>query len=114
MSRRHIAFVAAVAALVLASAAAAAKPGAGSEAPARVFWVNPVQSLRDESLTDQNDAGTAVPETAYREVTLTHLDGSGYLQATTSRSATRSARRPTRPATEARSVTRATRTSSSR
>jgi zinc metalloprotease ZmpB len=79
VSRRHIAFVAVVAALVLTSTAAAAKPGAGSEAQARVFWVNPVQSLRDESLTDQDDARTAVPDTAYREVTLTHLDGSGYL-----------------------------------
>jgi zinc metalloprotease ZmpB len=45
-----------------------------------VFWVNPVQSSGDESLTDRKDSATAVPAADYRTVTLTGLDGSGYLR----------------------------------
>ena len=41
---------------------------------------NPVQSLGDESLTDQKDADAAVPAAAYHTVPLTNLDGSGYLR----------------------------------
>jgi len=44
-----------------------------------VFVSNPVQSLGDESLTDQSDSDAAVPAAAYHDVTLTNLDGSGYL-----------------------------------
>jgi zinc metalloprotease ZmpB len=44
-----------------------------------VFVPNPVQSLGDESLTDQKDADAAVPAAAYHDVTLTNLDGSGFL-----------------------------------
>jgi Zn-dependent metalloprotease len=40
---------------------------------------NPVQSLGDESLTDQKDADSAVPAAAYHTVQLTNLDGSGFL-----------------------------------
>jgi hypothetical protein len=85
MGRTITALTAAVVALALVAAAGATKPGGGSEAAARVFWVNPVQSLQDETLTDQKDARSAVPLTApagkvsYKDVTLTHLDGSGYL-----------------------------------
>jgi hypothetical protein len=39
-----------------------------------------VQSLGDESLTDQKDSDGAVPAAAYHAVTLTHLDGSGFLR----------------------------------
>jgi Zn-dependent metalloprotease len=45
----------------------------------RVFAPNPVATLQDESLTDQDDANAAVPAAGYRSVRLTKLDGSGYL-----------------------------------
>ena len=41
---------------------------------------NPVQSLGDESLTDQKDSDAAVPPAAYHAVPLTNLDGSGFLR----------------------------------
>lgn len=60
---------------------ATSAPGSGSsEGTARVFMVNPVQSSNDQGLTDQKDAASAVPESAYAQVPLTHLDGSGYLR----------------------------------
>jgi zinc metalloprotease ZmpB len=75
---------------VLAAVAAAALLGAVTGTPAvgaatttaqgAVFWVNPVQSSGDESLTDRKDSATAVPAADYRPVTLTGLDGSGYLR----------------------------------
>ena len=43
-----------------------------------VFVSNPVQSLGNESLTDQKDSDAAVPAAAYYDVQLTNLDGSGY------------------------------------
>jgi hypothetical protein len=52
---------------------------ASSTATGKVFWVNPVQSSGDETLTDQKDSATAVPASDYRTVTLTNLDGTGYL-----------------------------------
>jgi hypothetical protein len=67
--------------LVLATAATAAKPAPGTGAGrGLVFVTNPVQSLGDESLTDQKDADAAVPSAAYHEVDLTNLDGSGFLR----------------------------------
>src|SRR6266516_4609071 len=72
----------AVAALVTATAASASAANAGpgsSTGSGAVFVPNPVQSLGDESLTDQKDSDAAVPAAAYHDVTLTHLDGSGYL-----------------------------------
>jgi hypothetical protein len=45
-----------------------------------VFASNPVQSLGDESLTDQKDSDAAVPAAAYQPVQVTNLDGTGYLQ----------------------------------
>jgi Zn-dependent metalloprotease len=45
----------------------------------RVFSPNPVATLQDESLTDQDDANSAVPKRAYKSVRLARLDGSGYL-----------------------------------
>jgi hypothetical protein len=46
----------------------------------RVFFPNPVASLQDQSLTDQKDADYAALQPAYVTVTLTNLDGSGYLR----------------------------------
>jgi hypothetical protein len=42
--------------------------------------VNPVQSSGDESLTDQKDAASAVPASAYVDIQLRNLGGSGYLR----------------------------------
>ena len=64
-----------------ATSAMAASPGPGSSTGVgSVFVPNPVQSLGDESLTDQKDADAAVPVAAYHDVTLTNLDGSGFLK----------------------------------
>jgi hypothetical protein len=81
MRRNLIAALAvAVVGVVLAAVATAAKsPGAGSTGIGSVFADNPVQELGNESLTDQNDADSAVPAAAYHDVTLTNLNGSGYL-----------------------------------
>jgi Zn-dependent metalloprotease len=69
-----------VAAVALVAVAGAGKPGPGiSTGRAQVFVPNPVQSLGDESLTDQKDADSAVPAAAYHTVQLTNLDGSGFL-----------------------------------
>jgi hypothetical protein len=65
---------------VLASSASADKPGPGtSEGTGRVFLPNPVAYLQDQTLTDQKDADYPALEPAYQIVTLTNLDGSGYL-----------------------------------
>ena len=62
------------------AAADAAKPTpTGSTAPGQVFFPNPVQSLGDETLTDQKDANYAALAAAYERKTLTDLDGSGTL-----------------------------------
>src|SRR5262245_56904236 len=66
---------------VLVGGALAAKPGSGSSTGVgSVFVSNPVQSLGDETLTDQSDSDAAVPVAAYHDVTLTNLDGSGFLR----------------------------------
>jgi hypothetical protein len=65
----------------IAAIATAAKIGPGtSTGSGSVFVSNPVQSLGDESLTDQKDSDAAVPAAAYHTVTLTNLDGSGFLR----------------------------------
>jgi zinc metalloprotease ZmpB len=64
-----------------AAVASAGKIGNGSPlGTGQVFVPNPVQSLGDESLTDQKDSDAAVPLAAYHIVQLTHLDGSGFLR----------------------------------
>jgi hypothetical protein len=64
----------------VSTAASGAKPGPGSSnGLGSVFVPNPVQQLGNESLTDQKDSDAAVPASAYHDVTLTNLDGSGYL-----------------------------------
>ena len=78
---RRVLFALAVLALVAASAALAAKPGPGRpDGTAQVFMPNPVQDLGRQDLTDQKDAANAVPSDAYHGVTLTDLDGSGFLR----------------------------------
>src|ERR1051325_1410124 len=57
----------------------AAKSG-GRTAAATVFRPNPVADLQDQSLTDQKDADYPALASAYHSVTLTNLDGSGYLR----------------------------------
>lgn len=59
----------------------AGKTGSGSSlGSGRVFFPNPVASLQDQTLTDQKDADYAALQPAYKVVTLTNLDGSGYLR----------------------------------
>jgi hypothetical protein len=60
---------------LFAPAAGAAANGSG-----RVFLPNPVAQLQRQDLTDQKDADYAALQAAYRIVTLTNLDGSGYLR----------------------------------
>jgi zinc metalloprotease ZmpB len=81
VTSRTLALIAALTiAAVCAAAATAGKPGSSSSTgTASVFVSNPVQSLGDESLTDQNDSDAAVPASAYHAVDLTNLDGSGFL-----------------------------------
>jgi hypothetical protein len=70
-----------VAGVVFAAVAGAGKVGNGSSiGSGRVFLSNPVQSLGNESLTDQKDSDAAVPAAGYHSVTLTNLDGSGFLR----------------------------------
>jgi Zn-dependent metalloprotease len=67
--------------VAVAAVGSAAKTGPGSSVgSASVFVPNPVQSLGDESLTDQKDSDAAVPAAAYHSVKLTNLDGSGFLR----------------------------------
>ena len=81
MGRRRIALAAAALAAVSATAAWAAVPGPGtSSGTGRVFFPNPVAQLHNEGLTDQKDADYAALQPAYKTVTLTDLDGSGFLR----------------------------------
>jgi zinc metalloprotease ZmpB len=71
----------AIAILLITTAAFAAKPGPGtSTGTASVFVSNPVEDLNNQSLRDQKDSAAAVPAAAYHTVTLTDLDGSGFLR----------------------------------
>lgn len=45
----------------------------------QVFIVNAVVATRNNALADQNDAASAVPESAYASVTLQNLAGNGFL-----------------------------------
>ena len=80
-SRFLIAATVLVAAVAVVAVAGAGKTGNGSSTgSALVFVPNPVQSLGDESLTDQKDSDAAVPAAGYHAVQLTNLDGSGFLR----------------------------------
>jgi hypothetical protein len=73
--------VAALAAAVAVTVATAAKPGPGtSTGSGTVFLPNPVADLQNQGLTDQKDADYAALAAAYHSVTLTNLDGSGFLR----------------------------------
>jgi hypothetical protein len=82
---RRIAFSAALCVLAVCAAAVpaalAGKTGPGSSTgTGTVFLPNPVADLQDQSLTDQKDADYAALQPAYHNVTLTNLDGSGFLR----------------------------------
>src|SRR5512146_2558028 len=67
--------------VVVSSTALAAKGGPGtSTGTGQVFFPNPVAYLQNQSLTDQKDANYPALQPAYVTVTLTNLDGSGYLR----------------------------------
>jgi len=72
----------AIAAAALCAAIAPPAAAKAATAPAQVFFPNPVQTLRNESLTDQKDANYPALAAAYRRATLTDLDGSGTLTGT--------------------------------
>ena len=76
--RRFSAFLIAATAAVVVLQPAGAGPSA-STGSGRVFSPNPVATLQDQTLTDQKDADYAALQPAYVTVTLTNLDGSGYL-----------------------------------
>lgn len=52
------------------------------DAPGTVFDPSPIVSQQNQSLTDGNNADSAVPTAAYKSVTLHNLDSSGYLHGT--------------------------------
>jgi Zn-dependent metalloprotease len=81
MTRRLPAIFAAGAlvALTIAPVGAASRPPTGSTGVGTVFFPNPVAQLQDQGLTDQKDADYAALQPAYHGVTLTNLDGSGFL-----------------------------------
>jgi zinc metalloprotease ZmpB len=87
-SIRLLALLACALVALAAAPAATSKsrpPAGGGTAPSttgtgRVFFPNPVASLGNQTLTDQNDADYAALQPAYRTVMLTNLDGSGLLR----------------------------------
>lgn len=67
--------------VVISSTVLAEKGGPGtSTGSGQVFFPNPVAYLGDQSLTDNKDSNYPALQPAYVTVTLTNLDGSGYLQ----------------------------------
>lgn len=73
--------IAAVLLVLVSSTVLAEKAGPGtSTGTGQVFFPNPVAQLQNQSLTDQRDANYAELQAAYVTVTLTNLDGSGYLR----------------------------------
>jgi zinc metalloprotease ZmpB len=68
------------AAIVAAAAVAARPPSSSTTGSGTVFLPNPVADLQNQSLTDQKDADYPALAPAYHDVTLTNLDGSGFLR----------------------------------
>lgn len=66
---------------------------------AKVFAPNPVVSEQNQTLTDQNDANEAVPNSAYRPVTVRYLDGTGFLVGKYAQVTTAGPSRPARETT---------------
>ena len=60
----------------------AISPAQAADGSGRVFNPNPMVSLKDTNLKDENDAADAVPEAAYADVILRDLDGRGHLDGT--------------------------------
>ena len=74
-------FITCILLAMFTSGVLAGKGGPGtSTGTGQVFFPNPVASLGDQSLTDQKDADYPALQPAYKVVTLTNLDGSGYLK----------------------------------
>ncbi len=74
-------FIALVLLTMFTSGVLAGKDGPGTATgTGQVFLPNPVAYLGDQSLTDQKDADYPALQPAYQVVTLTNLDGSGYLR----------------------------------
>ena len=66
---------------LVSSSVFAANIGPGtSTGTGQVFLPNPVAALQNQTLSDQKDANYPALKPAYRSVTLTNLDGSGYLR----------------------------------
>ena len=75
-----LAIAAAALCVAVTPTAHAAKPAPSGQHRSRPgVFPNPVQSLRDETLTDQKDANYPALAAAYARKTLTDLDGSGTL-----------------------------------
>jgi len=80
LRRRLVALAAGAIAFTAPSLSTSSAQAFTGTAQAKVFEPNPVVTLHDETLTDQKDADYAALQAAYKLVTLTHLDGSGYLR----------------------------------
>jgi hypothetical protein len=82
-SRRAVLAVLVASLAIAAPTAVVAKPASGcTSGTALVFLPNPVVTTGNEDLTDQKDADQAVLDDERVAVTLTGLDGSGYLRGT--------------------------------
>ncbi len=71
--------LAALAATTVAVPASAAKPAGPTSGTGTVFFINPVQSTGNQNLTDDKDADSPAFAPAYKDVVLTDLTGTGYL-----------------------------------
>jgi hypothetical protein len=80
MRVRTLVASAAVSSLALVPSLASPASAVTTTAQGRVFEPNPVVTLQDQTLTDQKDRDYAELQDAYEVVTLTNLDGSGYLR----------------------------------
>jgi zinc metalloprotease ZmpB len=77
---RHLAAVALAFVVAACVVSAVGKPPSGSPlGVGTVFLPNPVADLGDETLTDQKDADYPALASAYHDVVLSNLDGSGFL-----------------------------------
>ncbi len=81
MRELRIVVAAVIVAAAAATAAMAAKPPSGSSiGTGQVFFPNPVAQTGNQDLTDKKDADYPLLAPAYTTVTLTNLDGSGFLR----------------------------------
>jgi hypothetical protein len=80
LRRRLVALAAGAIAFTAPSLSTSSAQAFTGTAQGKVFEPNPVVTLHDETLTDQKDTDYAALQAAYKVVTLTNLDGSGYLR----------------------------------